>query len=75
MLKAVPTLRMISLNLQNNEITIYRSAWKGVRVAHEAQDLTLAIKESLLPKPVSAARQFIDVFISPSSPRSLINQS
>lgn len=75
LLKAVPTLRMICLNLQNNEITIYRSAWKGIRVAHEAQDLTLAIKESLLPKPVLAVRQFMDIFISPPSPPSLLNQS
>jgi chemotaxis response regulator CheB len=75
LLKTVPTLRMISLNLQNNEITIYHSAWKGMRLVHEAQDLTLAIKESLLPRPASAVRQFMDIFISPPSPPSLLNQS
>lgn len=75
LLKAVPALRVICLNLQNNEITIYFANRKVIRMAHEVQDLTLAIKESLMPQPEPIGQQLSDIFRFSSPPRSMFNQS
>lgn len=75
LLKAIPTLRVVCLNLQNNEISLYYADRKIIRMGHEVQDLTLAIKESLVPQPESIGQQLSDIFRFPSPPRSMINQS
>ncbi|MCL4302314.1 MAG: hypothetical protein KJ077_41885 [Anaerolineae bacterium] len=51
LLQAVPDIKTVSLNLQNNDITIHQAARKTIRVAQGVQDLIKAIKDSLFPKP------------------------
>jgi chemotaxis response regulator CheB len=53
LLQAVPDIKTVSLNLQNNDITIHQAARKTIRVAQGVQDLIAAIKDSLFPKPTS----------------------
>lgn len=53
LLQAVPDIKIVSLNFQNNDITIHQGARKTMRVAQGVQDLITAIKDNLFPKPTS----------------------
>jgi DNA-binding NarL/FixJ family response regulator len=53
LLQATPDIRTVSLNLQNNDITVHQATQKTIRVAQDVQDLITAIKDSLFPNPSS----------------------
>jgi chemotaxis response regulator CheB len=53
LLQATAAIKTVSLNLQNNDITIHHAAQKTMRIAQGVQDLIEAIKDSLFPKPAS----------------------
>lgn len=53
LLQAVPDIKTVSLNFENNNITIHQAARKTMRVAQGVQDLIKAIKDNLFPKPTS----------------------
>jgi DNA-binding NarL/FixJ family response regulator len=53
LLQATPDIRTVSLNLQNNDITVHQATQKTIRVAQDVQDLITAIKDSLFPNPPS----------------------
>lgn len=58
LLQATQDIKTVSLNLQNNNITIHQAARKTMRVAQGVQDLITAIKGSLFPptKPASPVK-------------------
>ena len=53
LLQATPDIKIVSLSLQNNDITIHQATQKTIRVAQGVQDLITAINDSLFPKSTS----------------------